>query len=301
MNELFDKLIIRIIFTCFICAIIYFYKIAHSKLHPHTKSQLNTKFYPSKNAASTIHLFSRIIGIGIIFSEFYFYLSDNILITLLDFFIQASSCLFLFLLSTYILESIVLYNFDYNDEIQKRKNISYAIICFALSVAVAQLIKSILIVSSNSLVLLFFLWLFAIVLIGFATKSYQFISKMPFNRLIIQKNYPMSFSYTGFIWGWSLIISTALNHPLNNIKWYSIQVILKILLAAIIFPIFKIAITKIYSLQDEFNQTKTDKEIAEITPPLIGQGIYEGLLFLTCSILTTLITEHVNFGTFYPV
>ena len=98
MNELFDKLIIRIIFTCFICAIIYFYKIAHSKLHPHTKSQLNTKFYPSKNAASTIHLFSRIIGIGIIFSEFYFYLSDNILITLLDFFIQASSCLFLFLL-----------------------------------------------------------------------------------------------------------------------------------------------------------------------------------------------------------
>ncbi len=301
MNELFDKLIIRVIFTCFICAIIYFYKIVHSKLNPYTKSQLNTKFYTSKNAASTIHLFSRILGIGIIFSEFHFYLSDNILITFLDFFIQASSCLFLFLLSTYILESIVLYNFDYNDEIHKRKNISYAIICFALSIAVAQLIKSIVIVSNNSLILLFFLWLFATVLIGFATKSYPLISKMPFNRLIIQKNYPMSFSYAGFIWGWSLIISTAINHPLNDIKWYSIQVILKILLAAIIFPIFRIALIKIYCLQDDLGQVTSDQELAEITPPHIGHGIYEGLLFLTCSILTMLITQHVNFGTFYPV
>lgn len=302
MNEIFDKLIIRIFFTVVICILIFVYKYAHAFLYPSSRVQLFKRFFPSQNSADTIHLFSRLLGLGLIFSNFYFYLSDGITFALFDFTTRAIFIFLLYILSNYIIESIVLYNFDYHDEIIKRKNYSYSVIAFVHSIGIGYLLKTILSVSANSsvkesLVLIVFLWLFSMVLLGFATKTYFLISKLPFNRLLIQKNMCLAFSYGGFFWAWTIVISSSMGHYLENIKWFAIQVILKILLASIIFPIFRKGLIWTFKIQDDL----TPASKADGTGFELGYGIYEGVLFLTAAFLTTVITEQIRFGTFYPV
>lgn len=300
MNELFDKLILRFVFTLFLCGAIFLYKYAHTFLYPTARNQLFRRFFPSKNSCDTLHLFSRIIGIGIIFSEFYFNMSDGIYLALLDFSVDALIASTLFLGSIYIIESIVLYNFEYNDEITKRKNFAYALVCFAHSLGMAYIVKTVIAVSQTSLVMVFFLWLFAIVLVGFATKSYSLISKLSFNRLMVQKNLAVGASYLGFIWGWSLIIASSLQHELNDIKWYSIQVILKILLSLIIIPFFKKGLVFIFNFQDDLLEKNSEGKLVNSQAEL-GYGVYEGAIFFTSCFLTTVITGNIHFGTFYPV
>jgi uncharacterized membrane protein YjfL (UPF0719 family) len=258
------------------------------------------RFFPSKNSSDTLHLFSRLIGIGIIFSEFYFNMSDGPVLALLDFFLQSIFACALYLGSIYIVESIVLYNFEYQDEIVKRKNIPYALISFSHSIGLAYILKTVLAVAQTQFIMLIFLWLFAIVLVGFATKTYSSISKLSFNRLLVQKNMAVGISYLGFLWGWTLIISSSLDHALVEVKWYSIQVILKLLLSLIIIPIFKYGLIWIFKVQDDLDLENKDKS-KEITQAEFGYGVYEGAIFFTASFLTTVITGNVNFGTFYPV
>ncbi|OUR96218.1 hypothetical protein A9Q84_07620 [Halobacteriovorax marinus] len=300
MNELFDKLILRIVFTLFLCGILFIYKYAHSFLYPSSRTQIFKRFFPSKNSSDTIHLFSRLIGIGIIFSEFYFTMSDKFYLTLIDFFIHATLVSFIYLISIYIIESIVLYNFEYHDEIIKRKNMSYALISFANATAVAYIIKGVSSVSKSSVIILLFLWLLAMVLLGFSTKTYSLISKLSFNRLLVQKNLAVGISYLGFIWGWTIIINSAFDHELENIKWYTIYVILKILLALIIIPIFKIGLAFIFKLQDDFNSPGKEGVSNEDGSAEIGYGVFEGSIFFTACYLTTVITGNINFGNFYP-
>jgi len=300
MNELFDKLIIRLVFTGFICLMLFLYKYAHSFLYPSSRHQMFKRFFPSKNSSDTLHLFSRLIGIGIIFSEFYFNMSDGPLLALLDFFLQSIFACALYLGSIYIIESIVLYNFEYQDEIIKRKNIPYALISFSHSIGLAYILKTVLAVAQTQFIMLIFLWLFAIVLVGFATKTYSTISKLSFNRLLVQKNMAVGISYLGFLWGWILIISSSLNHALVEVKWYTIQVILKILLSLIIIPIFRNGLIWIFKVQDDLVQETKEKN-NELIQAEFGYGVYEGALFFTSSFLTTVITGNVNFGTFYPL
>ncbi|PIK13835.1 hypothetical protein [Halobacteriovorax sp. JY17] len=301
MNELFDKLILRIVFTLFLCGILFLYKYAHSFLYPSSRTQIFKRFFPSKNSADTIHLFSRLIGIGIIFSEFYFTMSDKFYLVLIDFFLHATLVSFIYLVSIYIIESIVLYNFEYHDEIIKRKNISYALISFSNSIAVAYILKGVASVSQSSIIILFFLWLLSMVLLGFSTKSYSLISKLSFNRLLVQKNLAVGISYLGFIWGWALVINSSFDHELLNIKWYSIHVILKLILALLIIPIFRSGLIFIFKLQDDFNTTSKSKAGAVDSTAEIGYGVYEGAIFFTSCYLTTVITGNINFGNFYPV
>jgi len=303
MNEIFDKLILRIVFTVFICLTIVLYKYAHKFLYPSSRKQLFKRFYPSKNSADTLHLFARLIGIGIVFSEFYFYISDGIVITSLYFVLKASMLIIIYLASMYIIDSIVLYNFEYADEILKKKNFSYAIICFAHAIAIGYILKSIMAVSGNNPVILLFLWLFSMVIIGFASKSFSLVSKMPFNRLLIQKSIALALSYCGFLWGWTVIVASALNYELKDldIRWYGIQVILNILLSAIIFPIFKNGLVWTFQLQEDIVEQSGKEGKIDATVPDVGHGIYEGSIFFTSCFLTSVITGHIHFGTFYPV
>lgn len=143
MNELFDKLILRVVFTLFLCLVLFLYKYAHSFLYPSSRHQLFKRFFPSKNSSDTLHFFSRIIGVGIIFSESSFNMSEGIYYALFDFMIQSITICGTYLLSIYIIESIVLYNFEYHDEIIKRKNFSYSLISFANSLGLAYIIKTV--------------------------------------------------------------------------------------------------------------------------------------------------------------
>lgn len=300
MIELFDKLIIRIFFTLFICLLLFVYKYAHGLLYPSSRQQIFRRFYPTKNSADTIHLFSRIIGIGIIFSELTFDLSNGIDQTLLVFFLEGVMVFVLYLASLYIIESIVLYNFEYSDEILKRKNYAYAIICFAQATAIGFLLKSLLAAAQGSLIMILFLWLISLVLLGFASKTFTKISKLPFNRLLVQKNIGVAISYMGFLWGWTLIISSSLQHDSTSIYWYSIQIILSILLSLIIFPLFRMGLLWTFSIHEDY-QPQSMEQNKDFGYTEIGQGVFEGCLFLTSCFLTMVITGQIRFGTFYPV
>jgi len=301
MNELFDKLIVRIFFTLTICLLIYLYKVGHAFIYPSSKRKLLKRIDPAKNPVDTIHFFSRLIGIGLIFSEFHFYMSEGMIFALADFLIQAILLFIIYLATIFIMESIVLYNFEYTDEISKRKSYPYAIISFAHSIGIAYTLKIVLAVARDSIPLIILLWLFAIVIIGFSVKCFNFFSKLSFNRLMIQKSLSIGLSYMGFFWGWVIMITSSLNHPVHNIKWYAVQTMLKLILCLIIFPIFRMSIIRIYNIKQDF--VMSDKKVVDKDNegPELGYGIYEGSLFLVCSYLTTVITGHVHFGTFYPV
>ena len=301
MNELFDKLILRIVFTLFICLVLVLYKYAHIILYPSSKRQLFRRFYPSQNPSDTIHLFGRIIAVSIIFSEFYFYISDGIWLALITFLIQASLLFIMFLLSLYIIESVVLFNFEYNDEIIKRKNFSYAIIGLSHSIAIAFMLKTIILISKHNLILMLIIWLFSMVILSFAVKTFSIISKLSFNKLLIQKNAAVAYSYAGFILGWALIISSSINSEIIKLEWYGVQVILKLILSIIIFPIFKQGLIYIFKVQSD-NQNKGITESDKYNDlPDMGYGIYEGAIFLSSCLLTSIITGKIYFGNFYPL
>jgi len=299
VNELYDKLILRVIFAVLVCFMIYIYKQAHLVLYPSIKHQLLKKFFPSKNSTDTIHLFARIIGLGLIFSDFHINLSSGIGVAFMAMMIESLIIIALYLGSIYIIESVTLYNFEYADEILRRKNYSYSVICFSHSIGLALLINTIVKVSQGSLIIIFFLWLFSMVLIGFGAKSFPLLSKLSFNRLLVQKNIAIAFSYTGFFWGQCLIISSAFDHTLTDIRWYSIQVITKIILSLIIIPIFMKALVFIFNIQNEV-PTTTDKNGVISSDVEIGYGIYEGAIIFTTCFLTTVITGQITFGSFYP-
>lgn len=297
MNELFDKLIIRIVFAAFICLLIFVYRYIHVFLYPSTRDQVLKQFFPQKNAADTVHLFARIMGISLIMSEFYFQMSDGIFIALFNFGISGILSFISFIASIYIAESIVLYNFDYYDEILKRKNMAYALISFALVFCVAMIVKSSALLAKESLIMFIFIWLYSTVLFGFACKSYSRFTRLSFNRLVIQKNITAAISFTGFIAGWTAIIIAAITNDISDVKWFLIQSLLKVLLAIIIYPLFHVGLVKIYRIQVSQPKEKNGK----IDDPELGEGVYEAVIFLSSCLLTSVITGHINFGTFYPL
>lgn len=300
MNELFDKLILRIVFALFLCLTLVLYRFAHNLIYPSNKSQLLSKFYPSKNSPESLHFFSRLIGIGIVFSEFSFDLEQGLLNGVIFFLIRACAGFIVYLVSLYTVESIVLYNFDYHDEVIKRKSMAFALIGMAHALGVSFVLKIILSISGMSLIVLLFLWLFALVLLGFATKTFPIMSKLSFNRLLIQRNIAVSVSYLGFFIGWSMVIASSLNIPMEGVKWYSIQVVLKILLSLIMLPIFIRGIKLIFNLHDDLSKLVKEEAQQDNTNVEIGYGIHEGAVFFTACFFTIVVTGKINFETFYP-
>ncbi|MDA9792970.1 hypothetical protein N9B72_00150 [Bacteriovoracaceae bacterium] len=301
MNEIFDKLIIRITFSVFICLLIFLYRYAHRLLYPSSKKQMFRKFYPSENSADTIHMFARVIGICLIYSTLSFDGDTGVFVSLFHFSVWGVLSFTVYLISIYVSESITLYNFIYADEVLKRKNMSYAIVSFSISICLAMLIRKIIVESEFSIILLIMFWLYSLVLFGLCIKLYQFVSKFKFNQLMIQKNVALAFSFSGYLFGITTIIITAFNQEHLDIKRYAVQVTLSVLLSLIIFPIFHFGIKLIFKVQEDL--IKKDKGIAsfaETEVPELGYGIYEGILFYSSALLTSIIVGQIQFGIIYP-
>ncbi|MFT6632284.1 MAG: hypothetical protein ACJAS4_002247 [Bacteriovoracaceae bacterium] len=294
MNEIFDKLLIRILFTLFICLALFIYKYAHVIFYPSNKKQILKKIYPSENYIDTLHIFSRLIGISLIFSTLEFNEYIGISISTFHFFVWSVVGICFYLLSIYILENIIFYNFEYKDEVLKKKNPAYGVVSFANAICLAFIIKTIFKESDNSIIILIILWLFSLVLFGFSTRLFKFVSKLSFNSLMIQKNLGLSFAYTGFLFGNTVIIMAAFSHEHHDIGSYMVQVILKTLLGALILPIFKYGLTLIFKVSESVNQGLQEENIH------LGHGIYIGAVYLTCSLLTSIIIAQIHFGTIYP-
>ena len=297
MNELIDNLLIKFLFALLICLLLFFYKIAHRIFYPSAKLQFSKQFNPTANFPDTIHLFSRILGIGIILSSLIIEIPTNtnvylkIFLSISDIFFQSSLSFCLFLVSIYILESITLFNFDYNDEIQKRQNTCYAFVCFSQTIALAFIMKIVLSATKGQLVLMVCLWLFSMVLIGFATKIYKWISPLSFNKLMIQKDLTLAFSYSGFIIGIAIIIVSAFSQNIDSLQGYTVQVLLNIIKAVIVFPIFFKGIRLVFKVQ-ELKYSSANP----VPFHTYGYGVYEGILFLSTSILTSIVVNQITFG-----
>lgn len=294
MNEIFDKLLIRILFTIFICVSLFVYKYAHIIFYPSNKKQLLKRIYPSENYVDSLHIFSRLIGVALIFSSLEFNEYIGISISTFHFFTWSFIGFVIYLLSIYVTESIIFYNFEYKDEVLKRKNPAYGIVSFINAICVAFIIKTILKESENSLIILIILWLLSIVLFGFTTRLFKYVSKFSFNSLMIQKNLGLAFSYSGFLLGNTVIILATFSHEHHDISSYIIQITLKVLLGALILPIFKLGIHYVFQLTPEHKDHASEDYIH------LGHGIYEGSVYLTCSLLTSIIIGQIYFGTIYP-
>lgn len=294
MAEIFDRLLIRFLLAGFVCLMIYLYRYAHVIFYPSVKRQVLKTNHPAENAADTLHLFSRLVGISIIFSSITFNESSGFLLSIFHFTVWGGVAIVLYLISMYLIESIVFYNFDYSDEILKRKNMSYAFISFCHAIVVAYLTRTVMIEAENSLIILLVLWLYMLAIVGFSIKYFTFISKLTFNRLMIQKNLSLCFAYGGYTLGAGLIIASCFDQDHYDITVYCIQVLLKTVLSLLIFPIFKKALVKIFPVD-------VTKELGQDTDlESIGYGFYEGCLFISAGILTTMIVNRIQFGTIYP-
>lgn len=298
MAEIFDRLVIRILLVGFVCLMIYAYRYAHVIFYPSVKRQVLKKINPGENPADSIHLFSRLIGIALIFSSISFNESSGFFLSIFHFAVWGTIAIVLYLLSLFIVESIVFYNFDYTDEILKRKNMSYAFISFCHAIVIAYLTRTVMTESENSLIILLVLWLYMLVIVGFSIKYYTFISKLTFNRLLIQKNLSLCFSYGGFTLGAGFIIASCFDQEHYDITVYCIQVLLKTVLSLLIFPLFKKGLVYIFPVRlgdDRGYAGQIDTDMQNL-----GYGFYEGSVFIAGAILTTMIVNRIQFGTIYP-
>ncbi len=298
MAEIFDRLVIRIILAAFVCLMIYLYRYAHVIFYPSVKRQVLKKINPAENPADTIHLFSRLVGISIIFSSISFNETSGVLLSLFHFAVWGSIAVILYLLSLYIVESVVFYNFDYTDEVLKRKNMSYAFISFCHAIVIAYLTRTVMLEAENSLVILLVLWLYMLVIVGISIKYYTFISKLTFNRLMIQKNLSLCFSYGGFTLGTGFIIASCFDQEHYEITVFCIQVLLKTILSLIIFPLFKKGLVRIFPIR--LSEGRAFEGEIDTEMQSLGYGFYEGCIFISGAILTTMIVNRIQFGTIYP-
>jgi uncharacterized membrane protein YjfL (UPF0719 family) len=297
MNEIFDKLIIRFVFSFFICLILFLYKYAHYLFYPQAKKQFQTVFTPSSNAANSIHFFGRLIGITLIFSNLGFNETSGVMLSLVNFLFWSLITLSIYLCSLYVTESIFLYNFNFIDEVFKKKNISYAIITFSNSVCVSMLIKLVVIESEFSVILLLMFWLLAMVLYGIVGKLFRFVSPLSLNKLVLQKNLAIAFSFSGFLLGSTILIMAAFEQNHIDVKRYGIQVLLTIILSLLIYPIFLLGFRKVLNIKDDLIDKNHDKEVPL---PELGYGVYEAAIYFSASLLTSIIVNHVELGIIYP-
>ena len=298
MAEIFDRLVIRLLLAAFVCLMVYLYRYAHVIFYPTVKRQVLKKINPAENPADTLHLFARLIGIAIIFSSITFNEASGFFLSIFHFAVWGTIAIALYLLSLYIVESVVFYNFDYTDEILKRKNMSYAVISFCHAIVIAYLTRTVMIEAENSLIILLVLWLYMLVIVGFSVKYFTFISKLSFNRLLIQKNLSLCFAYGGFSLGAGIIIASCFDQEHYDITVYCIQVLLKTILSLIIFPIFKKGLMKIFPVklgEDRGMGIQIENDMQSL-----GYGFYEGCVFIAGAILTTMIVNRIQFGTIYP-
>lgn len=297
MLETIDKAIVRLIYIILMFSMIYLYRFAHSFFYPSIGNQLLKRIFPSKNSVSSLHFFSHIVGLGIMYSGFQIFLGQGLLLGILDFIVLTLVAFTSYLASLYIMNSIVLYNFEYNDEVIKRQNYSYSIISSTHALTVAFIIKTVLIKSEHSVVLFIFLWLLSMVLLGLSSKFFENIFKLGLNKLIVQKNLAVAFTFMGMTLGNGLIISTCLSSQLVDLKSYALEFTIKLVLSFIMTPLIRSGLILIFKLQEDF---QTEQKDNHAIVPETGYGIFQGCLYFTTCLITTVIIGDISYESLFP-
>ncbi len=298
MNELIDKLAIQCLFLLIIFIIGFIFNYTYSFFYTEQRLLTLKNFYPSKNSPHSIHFFSRFFSLLFILGSININIGSSLLFSLLYFAFIAILLFGLFLASLYILDSITLYNFEFDVEILSKKNYSYALISASNSIAVAFLLKNISLISFDSIINLIFIWLFSIMLIGFSIKLFPYVFNQSLNRHVVQKNLSISLTYMGFILGNSLAITSCFPKIQLSLEWYSIHIITSALLLIMVISFIFFAMKKTLRIKQDYKGDLIEETDVE---PEVGNGVYNGISYFTACYVAIIVINHIQFGSFYPV
>ena len=194
MNQIFDKLFLRVLLSVVILLSLILYRyISHIIYFKDRKFSLNA-IYPEKNLAHGIYFGSRLLGIVLVMSNFSFDLSHGAIISIIELLLDSLIITVFYFLAVYIFESIILFNFSLSDEVYKQSNLSYSIVNGGISLSTAYLIQRAYLISHGSYLDMLFLWLFLVVLYGFAIKTFKLIFQINLSKSIIPESLPHKLS-----------------------------------------------------------------------------------------------------------
>ncbi len=298
MEEVLDRFLIRIIFAIFVCLILFLYRYLHFVIYPKGVKQISTPFNLMSNLPNSLHYLSRILGMVILFSFVEFNRFFTLEMSLIHLFLLAIVLMISYLISIHLMEMIVLYKFNYKDEILKNQNLSYSLIIFSLNISVAFLLKTVMLKSNDSLIIFITLWLYVMTLLGLAGKLFIYYSKFQFNRAISQKNFGVAFSFLFYILGNTYILVKAFDQPQIEKYSYMLRIFFKCFSSCLFIPFFIFFIKFIFSLRikkNELNQLLIDPNKS------VNFGVAEGLIFLISAYITSWIVYNINLSGLFSI
>lgn len=246
MSEIFDKLLIRILFTMFICLSFFLFKYAHYLFYPSHRKQILKIVAPNENFTNTLSLFGRILGLGIIYTSFEFNEYIGMAISTIHYFIWSSIGIILYLVTINLSDWIIFQNHKFKDEILKKKNNAYGIVSFANAIAIALILKKIFLASNYSIYVFASLWLLMTALYCGATRLYKYCAEHSFNSLLIQKNTGLAFSYAGFLLGNALILYGCFNYSNDGFAEMIKTSLIKSTIAILAVPFLFKALNRVF-------------------------------------------------------
>lgn len=266
----------------------FIYKNFHVFLFPSPRSKFVSLRFKPVNTADLVHLFSRFIGIILVYSKIYTMSSVE------EFMAWTAIGFLLYLVSLFISENIIFFNFNYHDEVFRNPNYAYVMVNFINSVCQGLIISKILDISDGSIMNLIVFWLQSLVIYGVSTRLFKYISPLSFNSLLIQKNIGLAIAYSGFLLGNTVILISALTIENFDLVDFIVQVLLKVNLGILIMPLFYYGLSYIFKIVIKA-ETKSSDQLAHL-----GQGVYGCSIYLVGAYLTSVIVAQIHFGTIYP-
>lgn len=298
MNDLLDRLTIQFLYLIFVLILCVVFYYLYSFIYSNQYKMVLKKFYPSKNSAHTIHLFSRIFSLLYVLGSFQIFIQKDIILSSISFIFYVLIFFILYGVSLYVFDSITLYNFEFDVEIFNRKNLSYAVISGANAISVGFLIKHIGLISFHTIINTIFLWLLSMVLVGSSIKLFPYIFRQSINRHIVQKNLSIAITYLGFITGNTFITLSAFPNKRMTFEYYSLYVFNSLLILILMTSLIYWGLKKVFRVYEDYVGDLVEETHKE---PEVGHGIHNAILYFCSSYLAIIITTKINFGTFYPI
>lgn len=290
MEEIFDQLLTKIMFSILLLVMLVAYRFLHLLLYPHAKKQVLSLYNPFDNLPDTIHYFARIVGICIVFTSFEIHLFENLMMGVFHFVFWVLVDIIFYLLALYILELVILHAFQYQQEILKRKNLCYAIINATISICLAVLMRNIVKIADYSIPFMIILWLFMVVVFGLLIKQYHLVSRFSFSKSVFSQDHGVTISYVGFLVATSVIVYYSFSQTQKSVGNFITSTLTHLLLCGILLPLFFYGVQKVFLATQKmiipiYNQDRNNQ---------YNLGLTEAMLFLTSALLTIIVVFGAN-------
>jgi hypothetical protein len=290
MEEIFDQLLTKIMFSVLLIIMLIAYRFLHLLLYPHAKKQVMNLYSPFENLPDTIHYYARIIGICIVFTSFEVHLFDNLYMGVFHLVFWILVDIVFYLLALYILELVILHAFQYQQEILKRRNLCYAIINATIALCLAVLIRNIVTIADYSIPFMIILWLFMVVVFGLLAKQYHLVSRFSFSKSVFSQDVGVVFSYVGFLISTTLIVYYSFSQTQKSVGNFIISTLTHLLLCGILLPLFFYGIQKVFLM----TQKMTIPIYQQEKNLQYGVGLTEAMLYLSAALLTVIVVFGAN-------